>query len=110
MPFSPGERLDWIPAHTDPAGTVFVLFDLDETPLLTLSTANGGLEQRRKGALHPVFNAPAHPGKYRYEWRVNGEPAGTGHVRVQRQSPPAPHRVEPEAPEYTGPGSGRRGI
>lgn len=126
MPVPPGARVKWIPLRTEnPHNATFTLYpgrEPEGAPLLVLSVANGGLEQRRKNALHPVFHAPKATGTYAYVF-TDGEQVATGHVRVRKGARPAPTghfvvtpararrpRTEPppEPPprrRYTGPGA-----
>lgn len=100
MPFNPGERVDWIPAKADPATAVFRMEGLPAP----LTVANGGLIERRKGALHPLFVAPRAPGKYHYEFESGGEIIAAGHVRVRTTRPqrPAKRSTAPKPPEFRG--------
>lgn len=93
MPFAPNERVDWIPLRTDtPDTAVFTLYhEGTDQPLLELTTANGGLVPRRKGALHPVFNVPRWPGKFPYTF-TDGTETQTGHVRVNANANRKPTR------------------
>lgn len=108
MRYSVGERIDFLPMTTEaPEAAVFQLSDMGSNPVMQpLTVVNGGLVERRKNALHPVFNAPHVPG--RYAWKFwDGEQVLSGVIRVD-----AVKRAEPvvdvEPSGYSGPGSSRR--
>lgn len=79
-----GERVDFVPLITEtPESAVFYLLDENGNQALPPGTvANGALEVRRKGRVHPVFFAPMAPGKYGYRF-TDGTQIESGHLRVQ---------------------------
>lgn len=87
MIYEAGERVSFIPLTSEsPETAVFELSDeRGELVILPLTVANGGLVPKRKGALHPVFNAPAVAGRYSYRfWDVSQEKGGS--IRVTDSS------------------------
>src|SRR4051794_25813790 len=83
MPFAPGETVD-LRFIGDPATAVFHFLGQQYT------VANGGLEERRKSALHPIIRLPLTPGKYPYRFETDGETTETGDLRVTNQQRPRP--------------------
>lgn len=85
MKYSAGERVDFLPLTSDhPESAVFQLTDDEGHPVMQpLTISNGGLQARRKGALHPVFHAPHIPGKYAYKF-WDSEQVTSGTIKVER--------------------------
>lgn len=75
MPFAPGEQVN-LRFTGNPDNAVFRFLGQPYT------VANGGLEPKRKSALHPTVRMPRQPGKYPYEFESDGEVTATGHLRV----------------------------
>lgn len=83
MPFGPGEEVN-LRFIGDPETAVFRFLGQAYT------VANGGLERKRKSALHPTIRLPRTPGKYAYEFETDGEVTRNGHLRVTRHQRRAP--------------------
>ena len=100
--YQAGERVDFIPLTSgDPESAVFQLTDEDSNPVMQpLTVANGGLEPRRKRALHPVFNAPHMTGRYKFTFRDSTqEETGTLIIQAARTAPQAqPARAQQPQP------------
>lgn len=99
MPFGPGEDVN-LRFTGDPHSGVFRFGGQDYT------VANGGLQVKRKSALHVTVRLPRQPGKYPYEFETNGVVTDVGHLRVQGLRSPRPARTAPApaalaAPEFT---------
>lgn len=96
MIYAPGELVDFLPFTSErpEAATFHISDEHGELVMLPLTLANGGLVPRRKGALHPVFNAPTTPGRYSYKF-TDGEQVESGSIRVQTATSPRPKRDEP---------------
>ena len=116
MKYQPGERVDFIPiTSTSPGSAVFQLTDEEGHPVMQpLTVSNGGLEQRRKNALHPVFNAPHVPGRYAYKfWDGQQVASGTilvdGTIRSTPQHQHA-HQTAPPQQQTARPDNPRLGI
>lgn len=93
MKYSAGERVDFLPLTSQhPDTAVFQLTDEEGHPVMQpLTVSNGGLQARRKGALHPVFHAPHIPGKYAYKFwdseQVTSGVIKVEHIRVSVDGP-----------------------
>ena len=95
MPFQPGELVDL--RFTGNPDTAIFRIECFDRPL---TVANGGLEQRRKNALHPIFRLPNQPGKYAYTFVTDGHVTARGHLRVtsaeERRRPSKTREQQPD--------------